>query len=310
MSGLFDKRFIIVAGKGGVGRTTLAMVIGRLASLRGKRTLVCLCNAPLRYLSLIGGVALGSEIREVADGLHVVNLIPRTAREEYGLMVLKNRTLHRLVFGSRIVGAFLDAVPGLAEWAMLGKATYHALREVDGRPQYDLVVLDSPATGHGLEVLSLPRAIVSAVPSGRMREEAARRVELMNDPERCEVVPVAVPEDMVVNEALELVDGLRGLELQVRRLVINMVQSGLVGESVGELVDDAAVRGDPPSWLLPSAAEVGVQRMQQASIERLEREVDAEIIKLPLVPGGSVDEASLMDLARAFRAELEGTSAA
>lgn len=310
MSDLFDRRFVIIAGKGGVGRTTVAMVVGRLGAMRGRRTLVCLTNAPLRYLSLIGGVALGSEIREVAEGLHVVNLIPQTAREEYGLMVLRNRTLHRLVFGSRMVNAFLDATPGLAEWAMLGKATYHALREIDGKPQYDLVVFDSPATGHGLEVLSLPRAIVSAVPSGRMREEAARRVELMGDPVRCEVVPVTVPEDMVVNEALELVDGLRGLELQVRRLVINMVKPALVGEAVEGAVDRAVAMGTPPSWLLPSAVEVGGQRMQRVSIERIEREVDAETIKLPLVPGGSLDEASLVDIARVFDAELTGASAA
>jgi len=306
MKALFDKRFVIVAGKGGVGRTTVSMVIGRLGAERGKRTLVCLTNAPLRYLGLVGGVALGSDIREVAENLHVVNLLPRSAREEYGLMVLRNRTLHRLVFGSRIVCAFLDAVPGLAEWAMLGKATYHALREVGGRPQYDLVVFDSPATGHGLEVLSLPRAIVSAVPSGRMREEAARRVELMSDATRCEVVAVAVPEDMVVNEALELVDGLRALDLDVRRLVINMVRPELVGEEVGRLIDDASSARDLPPWLLPSAAELGSQRVQRASIARLERGVDAEIIKLPLVPGGSLDEASMMDIARAFESELGG----
>lgn len=305
MSEIFDKRFVVVAGKGGVGRTTVAMVIGRLASKRGRRTLVCLCNAPLRYLSLLGGVALGSEIREVGGDLHVVNLVPRAAREEYGLMVLKNRTLHRLVFGSRMVRAFLDAVPGLAEWAMLGKATHHALREVGGRPQYDLVVFDSPATGHGLDVLSLPRAIVSAVPSGRMREEASRRVELMADPARCEVVPVAVPEEMVVNEVIELVGALRGLDLHVERLVLNMVQPAPAGEAIGELVDRTTGAGEPPAWLLPSAAAIGARRMQDASIERLEREAAARIVKLPQVRGGSLDEASLIEIAGALDAELE-----
>lgn len=305
MSGIFDKRFVVVAGKGGVGRTTVSMVIGRLASQRGQRTLVCLCNAPLRYLSLLGGVALGSEIREVSDDLHVVNLVPRTAREEYGLMVLRNRTLHRLVFGSRMVRAFLDAVPGLAEWAMLGKATHHALREVDGRPQYDLVVFDSPATGHGLDVLSLPRAIVSAVPSGRMHEEANRRVELMADPERCEVVPVAVPEEMVVNEVIELIHALRGLDLHVERLVVNMVQPVRADEAIGELVDRKSVVGEPPRWLLPSATAIGAQRMQEASIDRLEREVAARIVRLPQIPGRSLDEASLIEIARALHAELE-----
>jgi anion-transporting ArsA/GET3 family ATPase len=137
-----------------------------------------------------------------------------------------------------------------------------------------------------------------------MREEAARRVELMTDAERCEVVPVAVPEDMVVNEALELVDGLRALDLQVRRLVINMVQPALVGEGVEGLVDEAASASELPSWLLPAAAEVGGQRMQQKSIARLEEGIDAEAVRLPLIPGGNLDEASLMDIARAFDAEL------
>jgi anion-transporting ArsA/GET3 family ATPase len=304
MSDLFDRRFIVVAGKGGVGRTTVAMIIGRLASQRGRRTLVCLCNAPLRYLSLLGGVALTSEIREITERLHVINLEPRAAREEYGLMVLRNRTLHRLVFGSRIVRAFLDAVPGLAEWAMLGKATYHALREEGGRSQYDLVVFDSPATGHGLDVLSLPRAIVSAIPSGRMREEAARRVELMEDPLRCEVLPVTIPEEMAVNEALELVAALRALDLNVARLVVNLVQPEPVSGAVAELVRAAGSTGDPPAWSIPAAAALSAQRVQRASIERLSRAVDGPIIRLPIAPGGSLDEASLVEIAGVFYREL------
>jgi anion-transporting ArsA/GET3 family ATPase len=308
MSDLFEKQLVVVAGKGGVGRTTLAMVVGRCASRRGKRTLVCLSNAPLRYLSLLGGVSLGANIRQVGDRLHVVNLEPRAAREEYGLMVLKNRTLHRLVFGSRMVRAFLDAVPGLAEWAMLGKATHHALREVDGRPEYDLVVLDSPATGHGIDVLSLPRAIVSAVPSGRMREEANRRVQLMEDPERCEVLPVTIAEEMAVNEAVELIEALRGLDLPIERLVVNMVQAVEVGEALERSADRIEPDEEIPSWLLPTAAVVSSARVQAACIARLEQSVAAEIIRLPLIGGGSLDEASLLEIASAFYGELTGAS--
>jgi anion-transporting ArsA/GET3 family ATPase len=308
MSELYSKRFVVVAGKGGVGRTTLAMALGRCAAGQGRRTLVCLCNAPLRYSRLLGGVALGSEIRQVADRLDAINLEPRAAREEYGLMVLKNRTLHRLVFGSRMVQAFLDAVPGLAEWAMLGKATYHALREIDGLPQYDLVVLDSPATGHGLDVLSLPRAIMSAVPSGRMREEAQRRVSLMEDRERCEVLPVTIPEEMAVNEAIELVVGLRALDLSVERLVVNQVQTAEHGAVVAERVDAAVADGELPEWLMPAAAAVSAQRAQQASIERLTSAVSAEMIQLPALAPGGLDEASLLEIARVLHTELTGTA--
>ena len=156
MVDLFDKRFIVVAGKGGVGRTTVSMILGVCAAKMGKRTLVCLTNAPLRYSELLGGVTLEKGIHKANENLHVVNLNPVSSREEYGLMVLPSRTLHRIVFGSRLVNAFFDAVPGLAQWSMLGKATHHALNETDGVPEYDLVVFDSPATGHGLDILSLP----------------------------------------------------------------------------------------------------------------------------------------------------------
>lgn len=304
MNNLLDKRFVVVTGKGGVGRTTLSMVIGRLASQLGRRTLVCLCNAPLRYVSLLGGVALGAEIRQVTEYLSAVNLEPRAAREEYGLMVLKSRTLHRLVFGSRIVQAFLNAVPGLAEWAMLGKATYHALHEVNGRPEFDLVVFDSPATGHGLDVLSLPRAIVSAVPSGRMREEAARRVALMEDPKRCEVLPVTIPEEMAVNEVIELVIALQGLNLPVSRLVINMIQPSLVGGATEEMVARATAAGEVPAWLLPAAAACSRQQTQAESIRRLDQAVPASVIKLPLVAGDGLDEASLIGIAGFLGEEL------
>ncbi len=122
MDSLLEKKFVVVAGKGGVGRTTVSMALGRCVARHNKRTLVCLANAPLRYSELLGGVALGQEIHQVSNNLFVVNLNPVASREEYGLSVLKNRTLHRIIFGSRIVNAFLDAIPGLAESDMVAVA--------------------------------------------------------------------------------------------------------------------------------------------------------------------------------------------
>ncbi|MCP4602017.1 MAG: ArsA family ATPase [Proteobacteria bacterium] len=301
MTALLDKDFIVVAGKGGVGRTTVSMVLGRIASSRGKRTLVCLGNAPSRYCDLLGDVVLDATIRKVSKFLDVVNLEPRASQEEYGLKVLHNHTLHRLIFGSQIVRGFLDAVPGLAEWAMLGKATFHALNIVDGRPEYDIVVFDSPATGHGLDLLALPRAIASAVPAGRMHEEALARLELMEDPSRSEVIPVTIPEEMPVNEAGEFVSGLSELGLIVERITINMVTQSAIRPELASLLNRIWTQPEPPpSWLLPTAAALGRQRVQVESIERLRTAVPANQIILPLIPGGSLDEASLLVLAEAF----------
>jgi anion-transporting ArsA/GET3 family ATPase len=304
MSRLLDKRFIIVAGKGGVGRTVVSLVLGELAAKHQKRTLVCLCNAPSRYLDLIGHGVLDEGIRRITSHLDVVNLDPRASQEEYSAMILRNRTIHRLIFGSRIVRVFLDAVPGLAEWAMLGKATFHATRRIDGRPEYDLVVFDSPATGHGLDVLALPRAIMSAVQGGRMREEAQLRIALMEDPQKCEVVPVTIPEEMPINEAVEIVPALKNLGLSVERVVVNMVAPRTVSPELIELVARVDKDGDLPSWLVPAAFAIGHQRAQDENLEKLKSALNLPRISLPMMPAGTFGEASVHALVDAFEAGL------
>jgi len=306
MTSLLDKSFIVVAGKGGVGRTTISLVLGHVAANAGKRTLVCLANAPPRYFDILGDVALGTKIREVSPLLDVVNLEPRSSQEEYGLQVLKNRTLHRLVFGSRIVRGFLDAVPGLAEWAMLGKATYYALEGPDAPSGYDIVVFDSPATGHGLDILALPRAISSAVPGGRMHEEAFARCKLMEDPARCEVVPVTVPEEMPVNETVEFVAGLNKLGIAVERIAVNMIAPPLIGNRLVDLLTSETDETQLPAWLLPTAVALGSQRLRDEALERLESLLPLDQIRLPLLSGGSLDEASLLSLVDAFTSNMAG----
>jgi len=306
MSDLFEKRFVVVAGKGGVGRTTVSLLLGRCAAARGKRTLVCLVGAPPRYEEILGGLAVGKEMREVSPGFHVVNLDPVSAREEYGLMILKSPTLHRLVFGSRIVKAFLDAVPGLAEWAMLGKATYHALHLAGGRPEYDLVVFDSPATGHGLDVLSLPAAIVASVPAGRIRDEAKERVQLMGDPRLCEVVPVTLPEEMPVNEALELIRGLAHHGLPMERIAVNMVDDARPPDAIAALVDERRGDGASGAWLGPAEAAVGWWRAQADSLARVASETRLEVLTLPAIKGRALDVSGFSQLARELEHQLSG----
>ncbi len=304
MSDFLDKRLIVVAGKGGVGRTVVSLALGRLAERRSRRTLVCLCNAPSRYLDLLGDAPKNGALHHLSPNLDVINLEPKASQEEYGQMILRNRTVHRLIFGSRIVRVFLDAVPGLAEWAMLGKATYHALREVGGRPEYDLVVFDSPSTGHGLDILALPRAILSGVGTGRMRDEAELRVALMEDPTRCEVVPVTVPEEMPINECIELVHGVRQLGLSVEWIVVNMVAPAVVSEPLARFVDQLAERQIAEAWAIPAAYARNRQRSQQENLERVLKLEAVDTLTLPLISGEALDDTALMVLVDALEQGL------
>ena len=140
-------------------------------------------------------------------------------------MILKVRALYHAIFENRFVSAFLRGTPGIEAWAMLGKAYFHAT-EVDaaGRKRYDLVILDAPATGHGLDMLRVPEVIVDVAPPGLLRKDAENALALFRDSKRSGVVIVTLPEDMPTRETLELYRSVtEELEMPVARLVINSV---------------------------------------------------------------------------------------
>jgi anion-transporting ArsA/GET3 family ATPase len=220
-----SRRFLIVTGKGGVGKTTVSAAEARALAAKGKRVLVAMCHAKERLSTMLGSAPIGPEITQVAPNIWAVNMDPTLAIEEYGLMILKVRVLYKTVFGNKYTRAFLHGVPGLEEWAMLGKAWWHTSETDDtGAPKYDVVILDAPATGHGLDMLRVPKIIVDVVPPGVLRRDAEAAWKLFQDPARCGVVLVTLPEEMPVTETIELATALAGeLSLPIAKLVINGV---------------------------------------------------------------------------------------
>src|SRR5579859_7125093 len=120
MSTLADKRFILVTGKGGVGKTTVCAAQALALAARGKRVLVVMCNAKERLSAMLGSDLVRSEVSLVARNVWAVNIDPEKALEEYGMLMLKVRALYKAVFENRYTKSFLRAVPGLYEWSMLG----------------------------------------------------------------------------------------------------------------------------------------------------------------------------------------------
>ena len=213
---LDDLRFICVTGKGGVGKTTVAAALARAMASRGKRVLVCMCNAKERLSTMLGSGPIGDEVVHVAPNIDAVNMLPQKCLEEYGVMILKMRTLYKALFENRYVETFFRAVPGLYEWSMLGKAWYHTTELLSGKTtddavppygdgwKYEVVILDAPATGHGLDMLRVPKVILDVAPPGPLRKDAERAWRLFQDPGHAGVVVVTLPEEMPANETLEL----------------------------------------------------------------------------------------------------------
>lgn len=224
MASLLDRRLILIVGKGGVGRSTVAAAVASACARRGRRTLLFEANANDRFGHFFGTTPVGPEIKQLARDLYAVNTNPAAALEEYGMMILRFRRVYKMVFENRVSRYFLRAIPGLDDYSVIGKAWYHTTEIERGRPLWDTVVFDMPASGHSLSMLRLPKVILDTVPEGPLTASAGEVRTLLRDPLRTAVVLVTLAEEMPVNEARELTAALdRDLGMRVSHVVINQV---------------------------------------------------------------------------------------
>lgn len=287
MSTLADKRFVLVTGKGGVGKTTVCAAEALSLAAKGKRVLVAMCNAKERLSGMLGSGPIGPTVVAVQPNVWAVNMLPEKALEEYGVLVLRSRALYKTLFDNGYVRTFLRAVPGMQEWAMLGKAWWHTTERLpDGTFKYDVVILDAPATGHGLDMLRVPKVILDVVPPGLLRRDAERAWALFKDGDTCAIVLVTRPEEMPTTETIELAGALRELGLPIGRVVVNGLLPPLFSREERAVLEglasfDIASAGD--AALAASRDRAARERLQADSLGRLSRELPIAPSFLPLL---------------------------
>jgi len=299
---LLDCRLVVVTGKGGVGKSTVSAALACCAARAGKRVLVCEVNAPERVAPLLGAPPAGTAIREARPGLFTVDVTPAAAMREYGLMILKFRTIYEAVFENRLVRHFLRMVPSLGELVMLGKILHEARAEEDGRPRWDLVIVDAPSTGHAVQLLRVPRAMLGMVPPGPLRHDAEWMHQWLLDPARTALAIVTLPEEMPVNEAIELDQQLRGqVGIRPAALVVNALpERRFDGEEAARL---EALRGDPPpAGPAALAGRLQAVRAELAAhdLERARAALDLPTTLLPLIASASWGTAEVERIAEVF----------
>lgn len=294
---LLDRRFVLVTGKGGVGKSTVTAVLAVLSARFGRRTLVCELNTHERIAPMLGHPPVGGEVTALEPNLWAVNIRPAEAIHEYGMMKLRARALYRLVFDNPLVQSLVRFVPGMNDLLMLGKAFNHEReRDSAGQPAWDRIIIDAPATGHGVTFLRLPRIIRDAVPAGNMHREAAEMWALLTDPTRTAVHLVALPEELPVQETRELHAQLsREMQVPVGLLAVNMMPQPALAGALAE--DFAALEqpDDPALSALWAATRIRQRRAALAAGYRdTLRGLGLPTVELPLVP-----------VARVGRAEIE-----
>lgn len=280
---LLDRRLVLVTGKGGVGKSSVSAALALLAARRGKRVLVAEVNAQERVAPLLGSPPAGPVVRAAVPGIFTVNVDPRHALEEYGLMVLKYRALYQAVFENRLVKFFLRVIPSLPETLMLGKILYEARAEHGAR--WDLVVVDAPATGHAVQLFRVPSALLDTVPRGPMRRDAEWMQALLTDPERTALSIVALPEEMPVSETIDLDAQVREI-LRIPRgpLFLNAMPKGRFSPAERPQLETLQ-HAPPPLGPAARASLLQAERVEQAQrhASRLAERVDLPMVTLPLL---------------------------
>jgi anion-transporting ArsA/GET3 family ATPase len=284
---LRDRRLLYVTGKGGVGKTTVAAALGLAAAHAGRRTIVCEVAEQDRVSRAFQrqGVVPETEV-QLADNLWAITIDPQRALEEWLGRQLGGVGL-RVLARSSAFQYFVAAAPGAKELITIAKVWELAqIERWDRRARtYDLVVVDAPSSGHGLAMLTTPRTFGEIARVGPIRRQAYRVRDLLGDPERTGYLAVALPEEMPVNETLDLERRLpEAVGIGIEAIVVNALWPERFSAADAEALRAASTDGRAPgaaAALRAALSAHGRARSQRSHLRRLRRATSARVVTLP-----------------------------
>jgi anion-transporting ArsA/GET3 family ATPase len=285
---LLDKRLVIVTGKGGVGKTTVAVALGLRAAAEGKRTIVCEVASQENASRILDHTTVGFHEVQVADNLWSISIDPDESMREYVLLQLKVRAMRDMLFRSRIFNYLAAATPGLKELVTIGKIWELAQldRKVKSGHKYDLVIVDAPATGHGVGFLETPRTFAAIARVGPIHSQAQRLDSFLTDHDKTGTAIVALPEEMPVNESAALEKTLRDeVGVAVDRVYLNGLYPERFSKPEAARLAELAEgeNGTARAAARAALSEFGRARSQRAQLARLRRRVKAPVRTLPFL---------------------------
>jgi anion-transporting ArsA/GET3 family ATPase len=309
MSSILDKRLLFVTGKGGVGKSTVSAALGMVAARRGKRTIVCEVSQQERMSSLFHKQGVGYHETEIGDNLFAFSVDPQRALEEYLLLQIKIKPLYDLMFRNRIFTYFAAATPGLKELVTIGKVWELAQldRKAKKGAKYDLVIVDAPATGHGLAVLRTPKTFGDIARVGPIKRQADAINAFVTDPSLTSVCAVAGPEEMPVNETLDFKRRLsEDVGLEIDQLFMNGLYPELFSDSEAEVVERHFKQDGPDGGGIAVARRAALRaalsehtraNSHRHQLERLAEQSRMDPVELPFLFDPDIDMDSIGVLA-------------
>jgi anion-transporting ArsA/GET3 family ATPase len=285
---------------------------------RGKRTIICEVAQQERIARVFERQGVGYHETEIAPDLFAFSIDPQRALEEYLQLQIRIRPLYELLFKNRVFTYFAAATPGLRELVTIGKVWELAQldRRVKRGDKYDLVIVDAPATGHGLGLLRTPKTFGDIARVGPIKRQADTIYEFVTDRSLTGVCAVAWPEEMPVNETLDLQRNLKAdLGLKLDRIVMNGIYPDLFSDDEAETVraryrEEAERDGRDGIEVVRRAAlraalsEYTRARSHREQLERLEQGSGQDVLELPFLFEPTLDMSAVEELADSLEKTL------
>ena len=310
---LLDRRLVFVTGKGGVGKSTVAAGLALLGAQRGKRTLICEVDAKGNLAAFFETGPTAFQARQIEPNLYAMSMDTEESLKEYLSINLRLPVMARIGPLARIFEFVATAAPGVKEILTVGKPVYEVREN-----HYDLVVVDAAPTGHIVGQLAAPEAINDLIKVGLVRGQTGWMLDILGDADRTGLVIVATPEEMPVNETIELSHRVeQETSVKLAAIVVNRVLPELFGRGEEEVFEriaqpepvgalSSAVGGDVTPIVDAARLAVTMRRTRAGHLERLRREVDKRIplLYVPYLFTRSHGLRTTRQVAEALAAEL------
>ena len=290
---ILDRRLLFFTGKGGVGKSTVTAAVALLAAERGKRVLLVEVDAKGNLTALFEHPPVGFEPQQVHPGVFAMQMNTEASLREYLKVQARVPVLGRLGPLARVFDFVATAAPGVKEILTVGKVCWELRESLHGRADWDLIVVDAAATGHVVSQLDAPRAIQELVQVGPVRNQTDWMVELLSDAALTALNVVTAPEEMPVNETIELVANARAqLSVPLGVVIVNRVLPELFTYADEAIFDELRTpdatavltrdAGSGTSSVLDAARlAVSLRRSRSVHLARLRDEIDLPLLLLP-----------------------------
>ena len=269
---------ILVTGKGGVGKTQIAAAIGTLAAAQGRKTALVEMGDQTPSMNRIFSANIGYEPSKVADNLWALNVDWASALQEWIQRVVPIKRVVKLILENALVRRFLDATPGNREVVVLSKLVWLC-------QQYDLVVVDLPASGHAASLMAAPHRMLELFRNGPIADRGREALKLLGDP-GTNLVLVAMPEEMVINETIETWQKIREStpSLKMPLVVLNRAMRPTLTDDERELLSRLeGVEGgaDTAEMLKAARWEARQEASTAVAMSRLTSETEMNLVEIP-----------------------------